>query len=344
MGEAVVSRFTTAQLARILDLPPSEIRRWVRSGLLRRARGEGRSASFDFRDVATSRAVAALTRAASARGNSSGRCARSADGCRMRTTWLPHLEAAGDGGGVRVRLRSGEAAEPSGQLLLDFAAEVDGARPAEERIVELRPQSGAEALPDPDGAEAWFDAGVHADEAGAHEQAVDAYAQAIERGADSAEVYYNLGNARYALGRAAEAASSYLRAVEREPDYVAAWNNLGNALIDTGRAAEAVDAYRRALAVDPHYADAHSNLAEACVQLGRTQEAHQHWQAYLRAESAQHLGRAGPPEAALAADAAGAGHPLLNAAGGELRRQSETPAVPRVSWKATAPLRSCAGV
>ena len=284
MGEAVVSRFTAAQLARILDLPPSEIRRWVRSGLLRRARGEGRSASFDFRDVATSRAVAALTRA----GVTTRQLKRS---LRQIGGWLPnaddvlpHLEAAGDGGGVRVRLRSGEAAEPSGQLLLDFAAEVDGARPAEERIVELRPQSGAEALPEPDGAEAWFDAGVHADEAGAHEQAVDAYAQAIERGADSAEVYYNLGNARYALGRAAEAASSYLRAVEREPEYVAAWNNLGNALIDTGRAAEAVDAYRRALAVDPHYADAHSNLAEACVQLGRTQEARQHWQAYLRAD------------------------------------------------------------
>ena len=181
MGDAVVSRFTTAQLARILDLPPSEIRRWVRTGLLRRARGEGRSASFDFRDVATSRAVAALTRA----GVSTRRLKRS---MRQIGEWLPgaddvlpRLEAAGDGGGVRVRLRSGEAAEPSGQLLLDFAAEVDGARPAEERIVELRPQSGSggrpgtEALPDPDGAEAWFDAGVHADEAGAHEQAVDAY-------------------------------------------------------------------------------------------------------------------------------------------------------------------------
>ena len=285
MGEAVVSRFTTAQLARILDLPPSEICRWVRSGLLRRARGEGRSASFDFRDVATSRAVAALTprrrhHAATQAVVAPDRRMAAECGTTCSLTW----RQPGDGGGVRVRLRSGEAAEPSGQLLLDFAAEVDGARPAEERIVELRPQSGAEAPPDPDGAEAWFDAGVHADEAGAHEQAVDAYAQAIERGADSAEVYYNLGNARYALGRAAEAASSYLRAVEREPDYVAAWNNLGNALIDTGRAAEAVDAYRRALAVDPHYADAHSNLADACVQLGRTQEARQHWQAYLRAD------------------------------------------------------------
>ncbi len=284
MGEAVVSRFTTAQLARILDLPPSEIRRWVRGGLLRPTRGDGRAAFFDFSDVATSRTVAGLVRA----GVTTRRLKRSL--CQI-SEWLPgaddvllHLEAAGQGGGVRVRLRSGEAAEPTGQLLLDFAAEVDRARPAEERIVELRPLPGAEGRPDPDGAESWFDAGLHAEEAGAHEQAVDAYEQAIEHGADSAEVHYNLGNALCALGRAADAASSYLRAVERQPDYVAAWNNLGNALVDTGGAAEAVDAYRRALALDPHYADAHSNLAEACAQLGRTEEARQHWQAYLRAD------------------------------------------------------------
>lgn len=281
MAEAVVSRFTTAQLGRILDVPPSEIRRWVRGGLLRPAGGEGRSACFDFTDVAASRAVAGLTRA----GVTTRRIKRS---LRQIGEWLPdadevipRLEAAGGGAGVRVRLRSGEAAEPSGQLLLDFAG-ADHAAPASERIVELRPDAGADAPSDPDGVESWFDAGVHAEEAGSHEQAVDAYEQAIERGADSAEVHYNLGNALYALGRAADAASSYLRAVEREPDYVAAWNNLGNALIDTGSPAEAVDAYRRALVLDPHYADAHSNLADACVQLGRTEEARQHWQAYLR--------------------------------------------------------------
>ena len=288
MGAAVVSRFTTAQLARILDVPQGEIRRWVRSGLLQPDRGDGRSASFDFSDVATSRSVAALTRA----GVTTRRLKRS---LRQIGEWLPnagevlpHLEAAEAGGGVRVRLRSGGAAEPSGQLLLDFAAEVDRARPAEERIVELRSESGTDAVPDPDGAASWFDAGVHAEEAGAHEQAVDAYEQAIERGAASAEVYYNLGNSLYALGRAADAAFSYLRAVEREPDYVAAWNNLGNALVDAGRAAEAVDAYRRALALDPHYADAHSNLAEAYAHLGRTREARQHWQAYLREDPHSH--------------------------------------------------------
>lgn len=284
MAEAVVSLFSTAQLARILEVPPSEIRNWVRGGLLRPAKVERRAAFFDFTDVATSRAVAGLTRA----GVTTRRLKRS---LRQIGEWLPdadevlpRLEPAQESGGVQVRLPSGQTADPSGQLLMDFTGDVSHSLPAGERIVELHREEPADRLEDPDGAEVWFDAGVHAEEAAAHEQAVDCYRQAIARGADSAEVHYNLGNVLYALGRAADAASSYLCAVEREPDYVAAWNNLGNALIDTGRVAEAADAYRRALAVDPHYADAHSNLADACAQLGRTKDARRHWQAYLREE------------------------------------------------------------
>lgn len=284
MAEAVVSLFSTEQVARILEVSPAEVRRWVRSGLLRPARID-RSVRFDFRDVAASRAVAALTRA----GVTPRRIKRS---LRQIGEWLPdapdllnRLEAGAAGRGLRVRLRSGQAADPSGQLLLDLADEVGRARPAEERIVALRPAAGSVAAPDTGGAEAWFEAGMHAEEAGEYEQAVDAYERAVARGAASAEVDFNLGNALYALGRAADAAASYLRAVDREPGYVEAWNNLGNALIDTGRAGEAIDAYRRALALDPHYADAHGNLAEAFAQLGRAEEARRHRQAYLRGAS-----------------------------------------------------------
>lgn len=299
MAEAVVSLFSTEQVARILEVSPAEVRRWVRSGLLRPARID-RSVRFDFRDVAASRAVAALTRA----GVTPRRIKRS---LRQIGEWLPdapdllnRLEAGAAGRGLRVRLRSGQAADPSGQLLLDLADELGRARPVEERIVALRPEAGSAeagsaaagsvaagsaAAPDTGGAEAWFEAGMHAEEAGEYEQAVDAYERAVARGAASAEVDFNLGNALYALGRAADAAASYLRAVDREPGYVEAWNNLGNALIDTGRAGEAIDAYRRALALDPHYADAHGNLAEAFAQLGRAEEARRHRQAYLRGAS-----------------------------------------------------------
>ena len=290
MAEAVVSLFSTEQVARILEVSPAEVRRWVRSGLLRPARID-RSVRFDFRDVAASRAVAALTRA----GVTPRRIKRS---LRQIGEWLPdapdllnRLEAGAAGRGLRVRLRSGQAADPSGQLLLDLADELGRARPVEERIVALRPEAesaaagSAAAASDTGGAEAWFEAGMHAEEAGEYEQAVDAYERAVARGAASAEVDFNLGNALYALGRAADAAASYLRAVDREPGYVEAWNNLGNALIDTGRAGEAIDAYRRALALDPHYADAHGNLAEAFAQLGRAEEARRHRQAYLRGAS-----------------------------------------------------------
>lgn len=277
MAEAVVALFSTEQIARILDVPPAEVRRWVRGGLLRPARVERRSALFAFKDVAASRAVAALTRA----GVTPRRIERS---LRQIGEWLPdahdhltRLEASGASGrGVRVRLRSGQAADPSGQLLLDLTGAAGPGRPAAARIVTLHP------APDADSAEAWFDAGVRAEEAGANEQAVIAYRRAVARGAASAEVDFNLGNALYALGRSADAAASYLRAVGRESGYVEAWNNLGNALIDAGRTADAIDAYRRAVALDPRYADAHSNLAQALAQVGRTAEARRHRQAYLR--------------------------------------------------------------
>lgn len=284
MAEAVVALFSTEQIARILDVPPAEVRRWVRGGLLRPARIERRSAFFAFKDVAASRAVAALTRA----GVTPRRIERS---LRQIGEWLPdahdhltRMEASGRAGGsagasgrgVRVRLRSGQAADPSGQLLLDLAGAAGPGRPAAARIITLHP------APDADSAEAWFDAGVRAEEAGANEQAVIAYRRAVARGAASAEVDFNLGNALYALGRSADAADSYLRAVGRESGYVEAWNNLGNALIDAGRTADAIDAYRRAVALDPRYADAHSNLAQALAQVGRTAEARRHRQAYLR--------------------------------------------------------------
>lgn len=296
MEEAVVTLLSTEQIARILDVPPAEVRRWVRGGLLRPARIERRSALFAFKDVAASRAVAALTRA----GVTPRRIERS---LRQIEEWLPdahdhlsRLEAGGRAGGkagrgVRVRLRSGQAADPSGQLLMELTGAAGPARPAAARIVALYPAAGGApgTGPDADSAEAWFEAGVRAEEAGAHEQAVTAYRRAVALGAASAEVDFNLGNALYALGRAADAAASYLRAVDRESDYVEAWNNLGNALIDAGRAAEAIDAYRRAVALDPHYADAHSNLAQALAQVGRTAEARRHRNAYLR--EAQRGGR-----------------------------------------------------
>ena len=281
MVEAVRSLFTAAQLARILNVPPTDIRRWVRGGLLQPTKVERRLAFFDFKDVATARAVHVLTRA----GVTPRRIKSS---LKQLGEWLPdahsmltQLEAFEAGSNVRVRLRSGQAADPSGQLLMDFTEDADRAA-AEERIVELHPEPQAGPMPDPDSAEAWFDAGVQAEEAGAHEQAVDAYEQAIAHGAGSAEVYFNLGNALYAVGRSADAASRYLSAVDLEPDYVEAWNNLGNALTDSGRSGEAIRAYRQALAVEPHYADAHSNLAEAHAQLGQMEQARRHWRAYLR--------------------------------------------------------------
>ena len=262
--------YTTVQLSRILGVPTRVIRAWVRHGLIRPAREVNRLSFFEFRQVSAARTLAEL----SARGVSPARIRRSLE---QLGHWMPEgdrslaqLETLEGGGQLLVRLEEGQLAEPSGQLRLDF----DGALP--------RPAPAAPKLqPERTRAEAWFEAGVIAEEEGRYAAAALAYEKTLEAGEVRAEVCFNLGNALYALDKKQAAADRFAQATEMEPDYVEAWNNLGNALSDLGRTREAVSAYRRALSIEPDYADAHFNLAEALALLGDRPAAQRHWRAYL---------------------------------------------------------------
>ena len=59
--EAARRLYTSAQLARILDLAPQRISAWVRAGLIHPVRTSRRLASFEFREVAQAKALARLT-------------------------------------------------------------------------------------------------------------------------------------------------------------------------------------------------------------------------------------------------------------------------------------------
>jgi tetratricopeptide (TPR) repeat protein len=265
--------FTTAQLARMLDVPQSELRAWVRHQLIRPVKEVRRLAFFDFRQVAGAKALARLA----ASGVSPGRIRRSL--AQLEGWWpstgasLAQLEVieAEDarGGSLFVRTNEGSLAETSGQLRLDFDApgELDA---------EADP-----ALDAPGRDELWFRRGIQLEEEDRPEEAVVAYAKALEAGDPSAELAFNLGNLLYALERPADAAPCLALATEIDEDYVEAWNNLGNALAATGDQQAAVDAFERALAIEPDYPDAHFNLAETLATLGRTGDARNHWRAYL---------------------------------------------------------------
>lgn len=253
--------YTTSQMARIVGIPASRLRSWMRRGLIRPIRISNRLSFFDFRQVAHARALQQLLEAGVSmvrirRGlESLGEWSRGAEG-------IPDLQAA-EGGALLVRLRDGALAEPNGQLRLDFEEEPAPPRPLQGRAAE------------------WFELGIRAEEEGQLSSALQAYTNELRTAGPRAEVFFNLGNTLYALGRRLEAVHRFTQATEADPTYVEAWNNLGNALADS-RPGRAITAYRRALAIEPGYADAHYNLAESLAQMGRLEQAKEHWRAYLR--------------------------------------------------------------
>ena len=260
--EAARRLYTSAQLARILDLAPQRISAWVRAGLIHPVRTSRRLASFEFREVAQAKALARLT----AQGVPPKRIQKS---LKALARWWPEaespllqIEALEARGQLLVRTGEGHLAEPSGQLWLDFpSASVAGA-----------------TVPD---SELWFQRALRLEEEERLEEAVLAYGKALDPTRPRADIAFNLGNALYTLGRYTDAERALTLATELDPDYVEAWNNLGNALAQLGQQGQACARFERALALEPDYVDAHFNLAESLAATGEHEEARRHWRAYL---------------------------------------------------------------
>jgi tetratricopeptide (TPR) repeat protein len=256
--------YTSAQLARILDVPPRRLAAWVRAGLIRPARSVRRLSYFEFGEVAEARALARLT----AQGVTPRRIRASLEAL---SRWWPRaraplarLDALEESGALVVRTTSGALAEPSGQLRLAFP---DAPGPAEGASVAA--------------GELWFQRALRFEQAEELDEAARAYAKALDPAHPRPEIAFNLGNVLYALGRHEDASASFALATELDPEYVEAWNNLGNALSQLGRAEEAGRAFERALALEPNYADAHFNLAETLAARGELERARHHWRTYL---------------------------------------------------------------
>ncbi len=257
--------YTTAQLARILDVPERRIHSWVRHGLIRPARVARRLSYFDFRQVAAAKALTRLT----AQGVTARRVRESLE--QLRRWWpevgasLARLPSLEEGGALLVRTPEGALAETSGQLRLEFPLE----------------EAATGASSDVPESELWFQRALRLEEEERPEEAVQAYARALDPAGPRAEIAFNLGNALYGLERMEEAAAALALATEVDPEYVEAWNNLGNVHSRLGRHDRAAEDLARALAIEPDYADAHFNLAETLAALGEIEGARAHWQAYL---------------------------------------------------------------
>lgn len=272
--------YTAPMLSQLMGIPEARILAWVKAGLIRPVPTPGATPGgdaamrFEFRQAAIARTLSELTAA----GVTVDRLRRTLRQLQQQMPDLreplQQLTILEHNGPLLVRLETGDLAEVTGQLQLEF----DG-RPQPEPL-QLR------LVPTLTTAADWHDHAVAHERAGRLAEAEAAYRQALLVGGPSPQAAFDLASILAKLGRTPQAIERYRQVVEIEPHHADAWNNLGILLADSGDPAGALEAFRQAIHHAPDDPRVHYNLADVLDTLGHTAEARAHWQEYLRHDPA----------------------------------------------------------
>lgn len=262
--------YGTRDVARMLGLSETQVRSYVRAGLLEVERGPRNAYRFTFQDLVLLRA---------ARGLIEARVPplRVIRALRRLKAQLPadrnlsELRIRVEGDDVLVSDGAAAWNPESGQLHLDFSVAELAAEVAPLHA-SVRPAAPAVTADD------WFERGVEMELISA-DDAVTAYERALELNPRHADAHVNLGRLLHEARRLAQAELHYRAALAAGPHATAAYN-LGIVLEDRRRPREALTAYLRALDADARMADAHYNLSRLYEQLGDEAAALRHLRAY----------------------------------------------------------------
>ncbi len=288
-------RYSTREVARLLDLPERRIRGWVRTGVVSggrqdpcpSGRGTGAKLRFDFRDLLVLKAAGKLLAA----GLTAARVEQALLALRRQlgpTRPLSALRLSVEGGQVLVSDGEVHWEPASGQARLTFPA------PRPDRPAPPSPE--AQALRDvlqrkrlgvglgPGGAEQrsadeWFNLGLDL-EPDDPDAAYEAYVRALAANPEHVEAMINVGRLCSEAGDDSRAAAYFRQASRVNPGHPVAHFNLAVTLHDHGDLDGALHAYQAALIHDPQFADAHYNLATLLEQLGEPTAAAEHMAAY----------------------------------------------------------------
>jgi tetratricopeptide (TPR) repeat protein len=270
---SAVDGLTTAEVTRILGIPPARIRELVRGGLCRPLRS-GRSYRFRFQDVVVLRAAHELMRkrvpAARVR-RALAQLVRELPDARP----VSGLRIFADGRHVAVRDGDTSWQPETGQVLLDFDVQSLADKVAEIRDAPRAQERRRAAARDQ------LDAAIELEDADAR-GARRAYQRALELDPGLVDAYVNLGRLAHEGGDAREALRLYTQALSLAPDDALIHFNMAVALEDVQGTSPALSHYQRALELDPSFADAHYNLAGLYEQLGRETDALRHYHAYKK--------------------------------------------------------------
>ncbi len=275
--------FSVKDVERVLRIPRSAIRTLISGGYIAPRRGRRRQYEFSFQDLIALRTARALILARV----SPRRISQALEQLRKElSSELPtaNLRIGASGAELVVRDQGGPWRAPSGQLLLEFDANLmDGgtvetfARTALDNIL---PGSSV-ATPSPRDANAEFELALSLEETDTA-AAIHAYQRCMDADPQHMAARINCGRLLHASDRADDAEEIYRAALNAGSEDVNLLFNLALVLEDTARELEAVDMYRRALALDQDFADAHFNLARLYQQLNMPRPAIRHWNFYRR--------------------------------------------------------------
>jgi tetratricopeptide (TPR) repeat protein len=266
-----MNTFSTAEIARILDVNPAWVRAQARGALVsptRTARGHYR---YSFRDILLLRTARGL------------RCAE-ISARRVSTTLtslsrrlpadrsISSLKLLRQGKEILARDRNAIWHPETGQILLEFA------QPAHVRVTEL--PSHAYGVRESSDACDWFELGLEYEHRNGNREAEEAYRRACELDAEHVNARINLGRLRHAASALEEAERWYREALDVDARHPIALFNLGVVLEDRGVLGSAIECYKLAIDADPDIPEAHYNLARLYVKQSAETDAIRHYARY----------------------------------------------------------------
>jgi tetratricopeptide (TPR) repeat protein len=119
----------------------------------------------------------------------------------------------------------------------------------------------------------WFQKGYALGIAGRSQEALEAFARAIELNPNFSLAYNNRGIAYLKLGDYQKAIKDHSKAIELDPTLALAYNNRGTAYYHLGDYRQAIKDYSKAIELDPTLALAYNNRGTAYYHLGDYRQA-----------------------------------------------------------------------
>ena len=274
-ANAIRGQHTLTDLARILDVSPLRLRRWVRRGIIEPTRTTHHVAFFDFHHVAFTKHLCDLLEAGA-----------SLDAIQTGLAQIRSILPPGDpsfryratirrDGRFLVRLRN-RLVDYRGQMYFDF----DGGDATEPAVSSSEFATSVHDL---------CDRALELEDCGRLAEAADFYRKALDLDSRNAVLHFDLGNVMFQMDKVEDSIRCFNNSLECDPNSAMAWHNLGCAYASIGRHRESEDALRYALRLVPTYADSHNTLADVLAILGRTEEAEAHRDAFRRHSAANRV-------------------------------------------------------